>query len=39
MLSVAFLEEAQEAVHVNNIPLHTLGIKASLYKLYEGQPD
>ena len=39
MLSVAFISEAQAAGHVDSVPLHKLGIKSTLPKLYEGQPD
>jgi hypothetical protein len=39
MLSIAFINEAQAAGHVDTVPLHKLGIKSPLPKAYEGQPD
>ena len=39
MLSVAFIDEVQAASRVDTVPLHKLGIKSSLPKPYEGQPD
>ena len=39
MLSVAFISEAQAAGRVDTVPLHKLGIKATLPKAYEGQSD
>ena len=39
MLSVAFIDEDQAAGRVNTVPLHKLGIKSTLPKAYEGQPD
>ena len=39
MLSVAFVDELQANTRVNIVPIHKLGIKQDLPKLYEGQPD
>ena len=39
MLSVVFIDEDQAAGQLNTTPIHKLGIKLSLPKAYEGQPD
>ena len=39
MLSVTFIDEDQAAGRANTTPIHKLGIKSSLPKAYEGQPD
>ena len=39
MLSVAFIDEAQATGQEDSVPLHKLGIKYTLPKAYEGQPD
>ena len=39
MLTVAFIDEDRAAGRANTMPIHKLGIKASLPKSYEGQPD
>ena len=39
MLTVAFIDEDRAAGRANTTPIHKLGIKASLPKAYEGQPD
>jgi hypothetical protein len=39
MLSVTFISEAQAAGRADTVPIHKLGIKSSLPKPYEGQPD
>ena len=39
MLSVVFISEEQAAARAETVPLHKLGIKSSLPKAYEGQPD
>src|SRR5258706_14189619 len=39
MLTVAFIDKDRAAGRANTTPIHKLGIKASLPKSYEGQPD
>ncbi len=39
MLTVAFINKDQAAGRANTTPIHKLGIKSSLPKAYEGQPD
>src|SRR5258706_10060381 len=39
MLTVAFIDKDWAAGQANTMPIHKLGIKASLPKSYEGQPD
>ncbi len=39
MLTVAFIDKDRAAGRANTTPIHKLGIKSSLPKAYEGQPD
>jgi len=39
MLAVAFISKAQAAGHADTVPLHKLGIKSPMPKVYKGQPD